>query len=302
MTTTTPATMGELRNQLLRGIPVTDRRVDAAGIPTAVLEGGAGPPVVLLHGPGETAANWRWTIPDVVATHRVIAPDLPAHGSSGAGDQPLDADRAVDWLDALLDATCDEAPTIVGHVLGGAIATRFAIRRPGRLRRLVLVDSLGLGHFRPRASFIVGLMRFQARPRARSYERFMGQCAFDLDELRHDLDEDWPAFVAYNLGLATSDSASEAGRLFRKAGLPRIPAAELDRIEIPTTLIWGRDDRANRVRVAERASARFGWPLHVIERAADDPARDRPEAFHKALRSALGESATDRPGRAGQLG
>ena len=126
----------------------------------------------------------------------------------------------------------------------------------------------------------------------------MGQCAYDLDELRHDLGEDWPSFVAYNLAMATSDSAGEAGRLFRKAGLPRIPADELDRIEVPTTLIWGRDDRANRVRVAERASTRHGWPLHVIERAADDPARDRPEAFLRALRSALGESATDRLGRA----
>ena len=57
---------------------------------------------------------------------------------------------------------------------------------------------------------------------------------------------------------------------------------------MPTTLIWGRDDRANRVGVAERASARYGWPLHVIERAADDPARDRPEAFLAALRSTLG--------------
>ena len=134
MTTTTPTALVEHRDQLLRGLPVTERRLDAAGIPTAVLEGGDGPPVVLLHGPGETAANWRWTIPDLVTTHRVIAPDLPAHGSSGTGDQPLDVDRAVDWLDALVDATCDEAPTVVGHVLGGAIAARFATRRPGRLR------------------------------------------------------------------------------------------------------------------------------------------------------------------------
>ncbi len=233
--------------------------------------------------------NWRWTIPDLVMTHRVIAPDLPAHGSSAASDPPLDADRAVHWLGALIEATCDEPPTVVGHVLGGAIAARFATRRPGGLRRLVLVDSLGLGRFRPRARFALGLLHFQARPRERSYERFMSQCAYDLDELRHDLAEDWPSFVAYNLGMATSDSAGEAGRLFRTAGLPRIPDEELNRIDVPTTLIWGRDDRANRVRVAERASIRHGWPLHIIERAADDPARDRPEEFRTALRSALSE-------------
>ncbi len=69
-------------------------------------------------------------------------------------------------------------------------------------------------------------------------------------------------------------------------GIPRIPAEELAGIEAPTTLIWGRQDRANRLRVAERASARHGWPLHVIEDCADDPARDHPEAFLRALRAA----------------
>jgi pimeloyl-ACP methyl ester carboxylesterase len=70
----------EHRARLLTGIPVTERRTELAGIPTAVLEGGGGPPVVLLHGPGESAVNWRWAISDLVATHRVVAPDLPAHG------------------------------------------------------------------------------------------------------------------------------------------------------------------------------------------------------------------------------
>lgn len=70
------------RARLLAGVPVTERRVEAAGITTTVLEGGDGPPLVLLHGPGESAVNWRWVLPDLVRTHRVVAPDLPAHGSS----------------------------------------------------------------------------------------------------------------------------------------------------------------------------------------------------------------------------
>lgn len=279
--------LAQHRTRLLRTIPVTQRQLDVVGIPTAVLEGGEGPAVVLLHGPGESAVNWRWTIPDLVTTHRVVAPDLPAHGSSGTGNQLLDADRAVEWLDRLVDQTCDDPPTVVGHVLGGAIAARFAIRRPGRLRRLVLVDSLGLGRFRPSVRFALGFLGFQARPGPRSFERFMGQCAYDLDHLRSVLGEDWPSFVAYNLGMATSDTAGEAGRLFRRAGLPHIPADELDRIDVPTTLIWGRNDRANRLRIAERAAARHGWPLHVLDRAADDPARDQPEKFLQALRAAL---------------
>jgi len=275
------------RARLLRGVPVAERRLDVAGISTAVLEGGEGPPVVLLHGPGESAVNWRWTIPGLVRTHRVIAPDLPAHGASGTGDQPLDAAVAIEWMARLVDATCDESPTVVGHVLGGAVAARFAAQRPDRLRRLVLVDSLGLGRFRPSPRFALTFLGFIARPREGSYERFMGQCAYDLDDLRRDMGDDWSSFLAYNLAMARSDSAGQAGRLFRKAGLPRIHPVELNRIDASTTLIWGRNDRANRLRVAERAHARHGWPLHVIDRAADDPARDQPKAFVEALQTIL---------------
>ena len=71
------------RERLLATMPVTERRLELAGISTAVLEGGDGPPVVLLHGPGEYAAKWMRVIPDLVTTHRVVAPDLPGHGTSG---------------------------------------------------------------------------------------------------------------------------------------------------------------------------------------------------------------------------
>lgn len=112
------------RDRMLAGLPVTERRLDAAAVPTVVLEGGDGPPVVLLHGPGESAVNWPWTIPDVATSHRVAAPELPAHGSSGTGEAPLDTDLAVAWLDDLLEGTCAEPPVVVGHVLGGASASR----------------------------------------------------------------------------------------------------------------------------------------------------------------------------------
>lgn len=277
----------EYRVRLLAGISVSERRVNAAGIPTAVLEGGDGPPVVLLHGPGESAVNWRWTIPDLLTTHRVVAPDLPAHGSSGSGDAPLDADRAVAWLGALIERTCPEPPAVVGHVLGGAVAARFAAQHGDRLRRLVLVDSLGLARFRPSVRFALGFLGFTARPSERTFERFMHQCAFDLDQLREEMGDDWTSFVAYNLGLARSEGGRDAARLFRRVGLPRIPSRELAAIRVPTTLIWGRQDRALRLGRAQKTSARYGWPLRVIDGAADDPARDQPEVFLRNLRGAL---------------
>ena len=52
----------------------------------------------------------------------------------------------------------------------------------------------------------------------------------------------------------------------------------------------GRQDRQVRLQTAKAASARYGWPLHVIYNAADDPAIEQPEAFLDALYTALGSS------------
>ena len=278
---------GDPARMLLDGLPVTERRLDLAGIATAVLVGGAGPPVVLLHGPGESAVNWRWVIPELAATRRIVAPDLPAHGDSEAPQDGLDAGRVSAWLGDLIAATCPVPPAVVGHVLGGAIAARFAASHSTELDRLVLVDTVGLARFRPSLRFALSFIGFQMRPTERSYTRFMQHCAYDLDALRTDMGPDWDPFVEHNVAFARSPKAKAAGRLFRAVGLPRIPPAELARIPVPTVLIWGRHDRANRLRVAETASDRYGWPLHVVDDAADDPPRDQPQAFLDVLQQVL---------------
>lgn len=284
------------RRQLLAGVPVSEERLELAGISTAVQEGGEGPPVVLLHGPGESAVKWMRVIPALVGANRVIAPDLPAHGSSELPEETPSAERLLAWLGELIERTCPSPPVLVGHVLGGALAARFAIEQSSRLSHLVLVDSLGLSRFRPAPRFMLALVGFLTRPNERSYDRFMRQCSYDLDGLQNDMGESWEPFVAYNLESAQSHGAKVAGRMLRKLGMPRIPPQDLKQISVPTTLIWGREDRANKLRVAERASARYGWPLHVIDNCADDPARDRPEAFLEALRPVLGGS-NDQPHR-----
>ncbi len=175
-------------------------------------------------------------------------------------------------------------------MLGGAIGARFAIEAGRRLSRLLLVDSLGLARFRPSPGFAFGLVGFVARPSERSYDRFMRQCAFDLDALQERMGEGWEPFVAYNLELARAPKAKAAGKLLRNVGTPRIPPEDLARITVPTSLNWGRHDRANGLRIAKAASDRYGWPLHVIEESADDPARDQPAAFLRALHVWLGRT------------
>jgi pimeloyl-ACP methyl ester carboxylesterase len=285
-----PIAGNSAREKLLDGLPVTERRLQLAGISTAVLEGGEGPPIVLLHGPGEFAGKWMRVMPDLVTTHRVVAPDLPGHGASEGADSPLDAGHVLAWLGELIERTCPSPPLLVGHVLGGAIAARFAVEHGDRLSRLVLVDTLGLAPFRPSPMFALTMILFRARPTEGTYKRFMRQCSFDLDGLREQLGDRWEPFVSYNLDLARGPSAKAVNRLMREVGLPQIPLEDLARIAVPTTLIWGRHNRALRLQIAEAASDRYGWPLHVIENCADDPPRDQPEAFLAALHAALGNA------------
>jgi pimeloyl-ACP methyl ester carboxylesterase len=287
--------MENYRERLLGPLPVTERRLQIAGVSTSVLEGGSGRPVVLLHGPGEFAGKWLRIIPQLVTTHRVIAPDLPGHGQSHVVNGALDADGIRAWVSGIIEQTCASKPTLVGHVLGGSIAARFAISHGDQLDRLVLVDTLGLAPFRPAPAFALTLLGFLARPSERSYNRFMRQCSYDFDGLREEMRDLWNPYAGYNLELARGPGAKIAGRLMRQLGVPAIPAGELARIEVPTTLIWGRHDRANRLRIAEAASARYGWKLHVIEDCADDPPRDRPAAFLESLHAAMNTPGTKTP-------
>jgi pimeloyl-ACP methyl ester carboxylesterase len=276
------------RARLLTGLPVAERRLQLAGAPTAVLEGGAGPPVVLLHSSGEFAALWLRVIPELVAAHRVIAPDLPGHGASDLGDATLDAGRAVAWLGELIEHTCPAPPTIVGHGLGGAHAARFAIGRGDRLSRLVLVDAFGLAGFAPAPTFMRAVHEFVTQPTERTRDDLFRQCFVDFERVRAQLGARWESLATYALeGVRAPGMKAALDGLMPALGLPAIPPDDLARIASPVSLIWGRHDRQVRLEVAAAVSARHGWQLHIIENAGDDPAMEQPEAFLAALRAVL---------------
>lgn len=282
------------RERLLTGLPVVERRLGLGGLQTAVLEGGEGPPVVLLHGPGEYGAKWLRVIPSLVTGHRVIAPDLPGHGATEAFDGTFDAERVLAWLGELIERTCARPPALVGQIIGGAIAARFAAEHGERLRALVLCDALGLTPFQPAPEFGKALTEFVAQPAEETHDRLWRRCAFDLDTLRVRMGPQWDVIRAYNLDRAREPALQATQqRLMEQFGFAPIPATELSRIAVPTFLIWGRHDLATPLSVAQDASARYGWPLTVIEGAADDPAIEQPEAFLEALRPALGDAAPD---------
>jgi pimeloyl-ACP methyl ester carboxylesterase len=286
-----PIDVTDARERLLSGIPVTERRLELAGISTLVLEGGGGPPMVLLHGPAQHAAKWFKIIPGLIASDRVIAPDLPGHGATVVREGGLDAERVFAWLGELIERTCPIPPTLVGQVVGGAMAARFAALHPEGIRGLVLVDTLGLVPFRPAPEFERALMAFITRPGDDTYDHLWERCAFDLDLTRERMGEKWEWLKTYSVERARVPALqAEQQALMAEFGFPAIAAEDLARITVPTTLIWGRHDLATRLQVAETASARYGWALHIIENAGADADLEEPEAFLAALRTAQRET------------
>jgi pimeloyl-ACP methyl ester carboxylesterase len=264
------------RGRFLDWMPVVDRRMELSGIPTAVFEGGAGQPMVLLHSAGEFAALWLRVIPRLVRTHHVVAPDLPGHGATGAAK----AEQVLDWLRELIDRTCSRPPVVIGHGLGGAIALRLASEQPDLFHRLVLVDSFGLSEFAPEPDFATALHEFSEQPTESTRDHLFAQCFTDLDRLRTQMGTQWAALAAYALDRAQAPGwGATVGSLIPHFAAP----ADLSGISVPTALIWGRDDRQVPLRTALAATALYGWPLRVIDNAGDDPPMEQPDAFLAAL-------------------
>ncbi len=275
------------RERLLSALPVTERRLKLAGISTAVLEGGEGPPLVLLHGPGAQALHWMRVIPALVRSHRVIVPDLPGHGATAAVDGELDVSRVLSWLSALIERTSTAPAVLAGQLLGGAIAARFAAERPSQLGRLMLINTFGLSEFRPLPEFGAAISGFFEAPDASSHTLLWRFCARDFDGLKGQLGGRWHDFEEYNVECARSAALRASLPVLMQHFARALDPVQLRAIAVSTTLVWGRHDLATPLSVAEAASRRYGWPLRVIENANDDPPIEQPEALLTVLRDEL---------------
>lgn len=109
---------------------------------------GEGFPVVMVHGsgPGVTAwANWRLVMPELAKDRRVIAPDMLGFGyTERPAGVVYSKEHWVQQLKDLFDALDVKQADLVGNSFGGSISLAFAIAYPERVRRLVLMGSVGV--------------------------------------------------------------------------------------------------------------------------------------------------------------
>jgi len=267
--------------------------------------GGRGAPVVFIHGLGSSSyMEWRYNLEPTAARHRVFAPDLPGYGRTEKPRARYTIPYFARFVERYIEDRGLRSAVIVGASLGGRIALELALEQPRLVRKLVLVNALGLGRPQVRmAQMAYGLvtiprvgeavMRFTrgalgwASPSMirRVAARYAGASS-DLERSMDDtylenLRELYSTDDFHNAYLSTVRSLINPRALF---GGQHDVTSRLTEIKVPLQLIWGADDPLFPVAQAAHAHALVAHSrLAVIEGAGHSPQAERPEEFNRVL-------------------
>jgi len=253
------------------------------GTLTRIVEAGAGPAVLLVHGLGTRADRWRTAMDTLAAGgRRAIAFDLPGHGFArkGAGFE-YSVPGYAEFISKLLDALNLDSVALIGASLGGQAATFVAAKMPGRIESLTLVGSTGLtvlgAETRLQTSrLLVDMSREAIRTRM---QRGLRNLALITDEL---VEED---FRINNSPGAAASFRALGGYFANEIDDHTISdlLIELDG-HIPILLVWGTEDAAVPLSVAEKAFARLNAAQFIkMTGTAHNPYMDQPDEFSRAV-------------------
>jgi pimeloyl-ACP methyl ester carboxylesterase len=253
--------------------------------------GGDGPPLVLVHGLGGWAGNWRAVASRLVAGRRLVVPELPGHG----GSDPVGSARSLDpFADAVLGVLAAEdavpAPW-VGHSLGALVGVHAAVRRPQAVRALVLAAAPGitsstrlaeatvtvLGVLRPGRVLGKRSARVSGSPRLRTLA-FGGWGVADPVGLEPE------AAAAFLEGPPQHRDTLTAGRALVVAD----PRLELDRVGCPCLCLWGASDNWVPLQDGMEYARRLRAPLRAIADCGHLLIGERPDAVAAAIVDFLG--------------
>ncbi|WP_265109508.1 alpha/beta fold hydrolase [Halosolutus halophilus] len=252
-----------------------------------------GPPVVLLHGAGidDATVSWRHTVDALAEEYRVYALDWPEYGNStGSVEHTIDA--YVDVLDGFLATLPYDSVSLVGISMGGGAALGYALASPGRVDRLALVSSYGLGERLPEAltwkhlSQIPGAAEFgkiAASVSNRSVRAVLDGLVADADNLPREFVDDVRAKLKTPRSLQAfkqfqGNELSFSGRVATNF------VDDLDSLAVPTALIHGKQDPLVPVEWSIRAARRIpDAEVDLIEDCGHWAPRERPQRFNDAL-------------------
>jgi pimeloyl-ACP methyl ester carboxylesterase len=266
------------------GVP--GRLIHVTGHRVHIVERGAGPAILLVHGTAGTTLDWETSVLDDLAQdHRVVALDLYGMGFSDRDDSfAYGFTLWADQLAGTLDALGIERVSVVGQSLGGAITLVFAGRYPSRVDRVVSVDS---------GPWLPPFMLLMLTPG-------IGEMLLARSEYWPDRPDQGPLYAerlraVYRIkGTRRNLLRAIRGQFFRD-GLAYLRAPS--RVQCPTLLVHGGADDIIPVRAA--ASLRRllkDSEMVVIDQAGHFSMQDSPQRFVQEVRRFLDAQNTGRRG------
>jgi pimeloyl-ACP methyl ester carboxylesterase len=249
---------------------------------------GAGPPIVFVHGLAGCWQHWLECLPHFAERgHRAIALDLPGFGYSPAPPWEAPIPSYGRLVDGFCRAVNAHACTLVGNSMGGLICAEVAVNQPDWIQRLVLVSAAGISSARMRREPAELAVRL-AIASATLAERVRGQSLTRrrLRQLAFGNVFDSPQLLRRELLWEFTHHAVEApGTLPAMRAIAGYDFLErLERIVIPTLVVWGRNDRvvpaADAAGYAERVR---DSQVLVYDRTGHVPMAERPTRFNRDL-------------------
>ncbi|GAA3020334.1 alpha/beta fold hydrolase [Streptosporangium longisporum] len=220
-------------------VPAEHLRVPTREGETFVLASGPrdAPPLVLLHGSGANTSMWRGDVATWSRHFRTYAVDLVGEPGLSAPSRPaLDSDAVSLWLDDVLDGLGITGAAFVGASLGGWTALDYAIRRPERVTRLVLLCPGGVG--RQKVGWILKALLTSPFRRGGLRESAMAVAGLDGERDREVLDAVVLTFTHFNP---------------RRERLPVFSDDALRGLDMPVlVIVGGRDAMLDSRRTARR--------------------------------------------------
>jgi len=273
------------------------------------MHGGRGPAVVFIHGLGSSGyMEWRRNLEPAATSHRVYAPDLPGYGRTDKPRVRYTVPYFARFVERYMDDRGLRSAALVGASLGGRVALEVALERPPLARKLVLVNTLGLGRPQVRmAQMAYGLvtvprvgeavmgfardaLTWAPRRMIRRFAARYSGTTVDLDEALDDeylsdLRDMYAADGYRSAYLSTVRSLVNPRALF---GGQHDVTRRLNELKIPVQLIWGAGDPLFPLAHAERAQSLIDRAsLAVIAGAGHTPQAERPEEFNRVLHDFL---------------
>jgi 4,5:9,10-diseco-3-hydroxy-5,9,17-trioxoandrosta-1(10),2-diene-4-oate hydrolase len=190
------------------------------------------------------------------------------------------------FIDDFMTALCINRACLVGNSLGGGVALQYALQFPGKVQKLVLVDSAGLGRemaFIMRLATIPLVGELMMQPNRMGMTFVLKRCVYDPAVITDDLVD-----LYYRL-----DSSPEARKsiLLVLRSIATIFGGRADvldpiiknigDIHVPALIIWGRQDRILPVRHACFAAQKLpNARLHIFDQCGHMPNFERPQDFN----------------------